>query len=60
MNHGAVASEDSGSELVWVKSRYPVLNLGLAHTLQAAFRVHQGEDPPDSDACHYVLAYADS
>lgn len=60
MNNGAVASKDPGSELVWVKSRYPVLNLGLAHTLQGAFRVHHGEDPPDSDACHYVLVCADS
>lgn len=60
MNNGAVASEDSGSELVWVKSRYPVLNLGLAHTLQGAFRVHGGEEPPDSDCCHYVVVYADS
>lgn len=53
-------SEVHDPELVRVKSRYPVLNLGLFQALQAAFRVHDGEKPPGSNRCDYVVLHLDS
>lgn len=54
------AQEARGSsEIVWIKSAYPVLDLGFRQLFGEEFQVYFGEKPPESEKCDYVVLCTD-